>query len=98
MDKMKKSPKSNINLDKKNPVLWLVLALLFVTAGIAILDMKKGSISGLVVDEQPVQKSAAVNSCQGYCGSQPAGSSCFCDAVCEIRGDCCLDYAPKCKP
>jgi hypothetical protein len=40
-------------------------------------------------------------SCDGYCGSQSGmdngdGTSCYCDASCELSGDCCSDYASLC--
>ncbi|KAI0214621.1 hypothetical protein LSAT2_000266, partial [Lamellibrachia satsuma] len=38
------------------------------------------------------------SSCKGSCGSPNArpGSQCYCDAVCQQLGDCCLDYEAAC--
>ena len=38
------------------------------------------------------------SSCKGSCGGPNArpGSQCYCDAVCQQLGDCCLDYEAAC--
>lgn len=41
-------------------------------------------------------------SCYGYCDTQDPvdngdGTSCYCDATCELTGDCCYDYEDACN-
>ena len=40
------------------------------------------------------QKNSSVQSCEGRCFAEERGEkkTCFCDKLCKILGDCCLDY------
>jgi hypothetical protein len=43
------------------------------------------------------QRSATVyGSCEGHCGAQSPGG-CWCDASCELYGDCCVDKVEQCE-
>ncbi len=38
----------------------------------------------------------ARDSCEGACGGQSSGRTCWCDDYCMTMGDCCTDYEPVC--
>lgn len=43
-----------------------------------------------------VAQSPPWDSCEGLCGDQSAGGSCWCDSLCTGYGDCCVDVCLAC--